>query len=112
MAPTPARPWLLGAKEWPGRRFSERAKRLLKVVLHSIQGGLGALFILVRRTAAHADPTDLDLVRGHDRQPASEGNDTRDIGNPWHHPGFALLSERQFPEESSWEREVCGCHSL
>jgi hypothetical protein len=51
------------------------ARHLFERVLDGIESSLSARLILVGGAAADADPTDMHLALGHDRQSASESND-------------------------------------
>jgi hypothetical protein len=80
-----------GALDQPGRM-------LCLFALYGVDPGLGALLILVGRTAADANPTDLHLVCGHDGKAPGKRDDARKIGYAGHHAGLALLAEGDLDE--------------
>ena len=63
----------------------------LQRILDGINAGLRTFLILVGRAAADANPTDVDFVRGHERQSAGKRDDSRNLGDARHCPPLRSL---------------------
>jgi hypothetical protein len=83
------------------------ARDLFERVLDGIDSSLSARLILVRGAAADANPTDMYLALGHDRQSASESNDSGNQRKSWYHAPFEILAVSQFLNAASGKRKSC-----
>src|SRR5262249_26275856 len=80
---------------------------LFERVLDGIESSLSARLILVGGAAADADPTDMHLALGHDRQSASESNDSGNQCKSWYHAPFEILAVGQFLNAARGKRKSC-----
>src|SRR4029077_12685124 len=78
---------------------------LFEGVFDGIDSSLSAHLILVGGAAADADPADMHLVLGHNRQSASERNDSRNQRKPWHHAPLEILAVGELLNTASGERK-------
>src|SRR6516164_11428276 len=78
-----------------------KARHLFERVLDGIESSLSARLVLVGGAAADTDPTDMHLALGHDRQSASESNDSGNQRKSWYHAPFEILTIGQFLNAAS-----------